>query len=73
MVLVQWRPCARWLTGCTCDANRSNLVPAATRRMPHPQVAMMHVVLGVVCVLLASWRIRSWRRMCSDDDEHVRR
>lgn len=41
--------------------------------MPHPQVAMMHVVLGVVCVLLASWRIRSWRRMCSDDDEHVRR
>ncbi len=33
----------------------------------------MHVALGVVCVLLASWRIRSWRRMCSDEDEHVQR
>ena len=33
----------------------------------------MHVLLGVVCVLLASWRIHMWRKMCSSDDEHVQR
>lgn len=34
-------------------------------------VAAVHVTMGIVMILLASWRLRLWRRMCGDDDEHA--
>lgn len=59
-----------------CGPGRMPLISVTAQHQIHIfifSVAMMHVVLGIVCVLLASWRIHSWRRMCSDDDEHVQR
>lgn len=55
-----------------------------TRRCPpaaaHPppcdclpvQVAMAHVLMGVIMVLLASYRLHLWRKLCpEEDDEHA--
>lgn len=33
------------------------------------QVALTHVVMGIVMVLLSSWRVRMWRRACHDEDD----
>ncbi|PSC71161.1 alpha-amylase chloroplastic [Micractinium conductrix] len=36
-------------------------------------VALTHVGMGVIMVLLASWRVHLWRRACADeDDQHAR-
>jgi hypothetical protein len=34
-------------------------------------VAAVHVTMGIIMILLASWRLHLWRRMCGDDDEHA--
>ncbi|EFN50723.1 hypothetical protein CHLNCDRAFT_55622 [Chlorella variabilis] len=34
--------------------------------------AMTHVFMGILMILLSTWRLRSWRRLCGDEDEHAR-
>lgn len=33
---------------------------------------MTHVFMGILMILLSTWRLRSWRRLCGDEDEHAR-
>jgi hypothetical protein len=35
-------------------------------------VAMTHVTMGVLMILLSSWRVRGWRRITDQEDEHTR-
>ncbi|KAL4859220.1 MLO-like protein 14 [Chlorella vulgaris] len=58
-----------------CGAGKTQLITITALHQVHIfifTVAMTHVFLGVVMILLSSWRLQLWRRACGDEDDHAR-